>query len=417
MAVPTRPGPPARGSGSRPIRVLYVTHVATRSGNAASLRLLLSHLPPGAVEPYLLCPPGDAVPDFEAAGATVLTIPGISIFQSTVGVPLRGRRLITLVREIWNLRHGRRIRQMLRDLEPDLVHLNERGLFQVARVAHRVGIPVVMHARSVADRETRWVHRLFVRWTNRYVDQVIAIDESVHRSLRETRRCEVVYNPLNLAMLEVNPSPSGDPGRTRVNFMNTLLGYKGIWDLLEAARLLRNRTDIVFQIAGGNSRSKAFLKSPVGRLVQLVGLAADMEQRVADWIAREGLGDTVRLLGHVDCPEVVLGAADILVFPSHLNGVGRSVFEAGVMGVPSIVTLRDRVEDIVQDGVTGIVLPERDPRALAEAIRRMADDPKGRRAMGLRAREKYLAQFDPTAIGRRVLALYEGLVAELSPAG
>jgi glycosyltransferase involved in cell wall biosynthesis len=405
--------PPARAS----LRVLYVTHTAARGGCAGSLRFLIENLPEGAVEPFVLSVPGPSIEAFKAVGATVIEIPGVSMFQSIFGVPLRGWRTLELMRTVWFLRYGGQIRRAIRELKPDLVHLNERGMLQAARIAHREGVPVVAHARSVVDRRTAWVKAVGDFALNRYVTTVVPIDESVSYSMREVRRRRVVYNPLNIGKGQTPPElkdrrPSTD-GKVRVTYLSGLLRFKGIWDLLEAARRLKHRSDLVFQIAGANSRPAAFHRSLVGRLTRLTGLAQDVEGEVRLWIAKEGLSN-VRLLGHVDGTAALLAATDVLVFPSHLNGPGRSVFEAGVYGIPSIVALVDRIEDVVQDGVTGLIVPERNPAALADAIVRLVTDEPLRRRLGEEARRKYLAQFDPRRIGVDMLAVYRDLVHQAS---
>jgi glycosyltransferase involved in cell wall biosynthesis len=131
-----------------------------------------------------------------------------------------------------------------------------------------------------------------------------------------------------------------------------------------------------------------------------------VEAELERWIFREGMSGTVRLLGHVEDTRSLFDRADILVFPSHLNGPGRSVFEAGAHGIPSIVTMVDRIEDIVEDGVTGLITRERDPRALADAILRLTDGRALHERLGENARRKYVEQFDGTRIGLRMLEIY-----------
>src|SRR3990170_4826582 len=99
---------------------------------------------------------------------------------------------------------------------------------------------------------------------------------------------DVIYNPY-----PVPPGPSGPevngrhPGAAsavvRVTYLTGLLAFKGIWDLLEGARLLRDRQDIQFLVAGGNSRPKAFHRSLGGRLAHLFGFARDVESSVRAW--------------------------------------------------------------------------------------------------------------------------------------
>ncbi len=394
-------------------------HTPALGGAGRSLRYLIENFPGGEVEAAALCPPGPIVSQLRASGVQVLPIPGISMFASTEGVPLRGLRLLELLRTVWHMRHGGVIRRAIAAIRPDLVHLNERGMLHAARIARRAGVPVVMHARSVADEGTPWVGRISARLARRYVDRVIAIDQSVRRSLRELPNVDVIYNPY--------PLPPGAPGAeeprrdsaaptlVRVTYLTGLLSFKGIWDLLEAARLLRDRPDIQFLVAGGNSRPDAFHRSLRGRLAHLFGFAPDVESAVRAWVARYGLEATVRLLGQVDRVEDVLRQSDILAFPSHLNGPGRAVFEAGIHGIPAVVALKDRVEDVVEDGVTGLIVPPRDPRRLADAIVRLADDPALRRRLGSAARSRYAAQFEPAAAARRMLQVYRDLTGVTMP--
>jgi glycosyltransferase involved in cell wall biosynthesis len=399
---------------SRPLGVLYVLHTAAQGGAGRSLVYLIEHLPPGAVKATALCPPGPLVGELRAIGVRVIPIPGISMFHSAEGIPLRGLRTLELLRTAWHMRHGGTIRRAIAEVRPDVVHLNDRGMLHAARIARRAGVPVVLHARSVAHAETQWVGRVSGRIAQRYVDRVIAIDESVRRSLHGMPNVEVVYNPYP-APPEPPRHELASPG-VRVTYLTGLLTFKGIWDLLEAARLLRERRDIEFLVAGGNSRPAAFHRSLGGRLAHLFGFAPDVETAVHAWVEKHALGDTVKLLGHVARVEDLLHRSDVLAFPSHLNGPGRAVFEAGMHEIPAIVALKDRVEDVVEDGVTGLIVPPRDPRRLADAIVRLADDPALRRRMGHAARSRYASQFDPAVAAAKMLQVYRELAAPAADA-
>ena len=400
---------PAAGLPPRRMRVLYLAHTLARGGSASSLLHLLSHLPKDEIEPIVLAPAGPSRPLFEAAGIPVHTIGSFATLDSIAGAPLKGRRALTVLRAAWALRHTRRLKSVIRELRPDIVHLNDRGLLHAAYVAHEEGVPVVMHARSVLDGEVPWYSRLSKGVLSRYVDRVIAIDGSVARSLSAIQSCDIVYNPLSGHL----PAPTlvaQAGGVTRVTFLSGLLRFKGIWDLLDAAERLRDRKDIVIRIAGANPRPRAFYRSPLGRFLRAIGVVEDLERDVASWIARHGLQERVHLMGHLDDANRLLDDTDILVFPSHLNGPGRSVFEAGVRGIPSVVALKDRVEDVVTDGQTGLIVPERNGGALAEAISRMADDSALRVRLGHAARAQYVKQFAPERSAEAVVRIYRDLL-------
>jgi glycosyltransferase involved in cell wall biosynthesis len=401
-------------SPTRPIRVLYVNYISTRAGCVRSLRLLIESFPPGAVEPWVLSPPGPADEEFRAVGARVLPIPAVSVFQNIAGIPVRGIRWGTLLRTFWHMRYGGVVRHALRTVKPDLLHLNDHGMYQVASLGREQGIPVLMHVRCIADRESRWQRALLESCARRFIDEVVAIDESVRWSIREIDPCRVIYNPSpRLVPVPAPPRPPGGP--VHVAFLAGLEPFKGVGDLLEAAGFLRGRKDILFQLYGGNRWPDAFYGSTAGRISGALGVARDMRRVWQARIERDGLQSSVRLMGFVPAEEALSGQTDILVFPSRLNGVGRSVFEAGILGIPSVVSLKDRIEDIVQDGVTGLIVPERDGPALAQAIQRLADDPDLRLRLGRNARNRYLGQFDSRMIGAKMLDVYRHLIQRESP--
>jgi glycosyltransferase involved in cell wall biosynthesis len=330
-------------------------------------------------------------------------------------MPLRGPRLVELGRTVLNLRHGRRLRAAIETVRPDLVHLNERGMLQAAVIARRSGAAVVMHARSVADPRPAWLVRVSRRAIARNVDRVIAIDGSVRRSLGTMAAAEVVHNPLaavpapTVGVEGAGPS-AGASGGIRVVYLTGLAPAKGIWDLVAAAERLGHRTDIEFVIAGANGRPPAFHRSLNGRLARLTGLVPDVESDLRRRVAASGLEGTMRLVGHLEDPGPLIRSSDVLVFPSHHDGPGRSVIEAAIEGVPSVVALRHRIEDVVVDGESGVIVPPRDPAALAAAIERLADDPALRSRLGAAARTGAATRSDPTVVARRVVEIYRDVL-------
>jgi glycosyltransferase involved in cell wall biosynthesis len=182
-------------------------------------------------------------------------------------------------------------------------------------------------------------------------------------------------------------------------------------DLLACAALLKDRKDILFRLYGENRHPPEYYKSFRGRVGALLGMTHDVESRLREIIARESLQDTVQLMGHVPAEAGVFDTTDVVIFPSRLNGVGRSVFEGGVHGIPSVVALKDKVEDIVEDGVTGIIVPEQDAKAMAEAVKKLAEDAALRNKLGAAAKLKYRAQFDPKRSAGEIVKIYREVLA------
>lgn len=399
------------------IKVLYVHHEGTVGGSSNSLRFLIQSLDPMLVRPLVLCPQGSAFDAFAKAGIEVTPILGVPNFAGTVSHPLRGKRYLTLPREWAKLKAGQNLRTHIENFQPDLVHLNESSLIQSAKIAKSMGIPVVMHARSVHHHANPRINKLLAARIDRYVDMLLPIDGSVKHSIRGVENSTIVYNPVASAAsygphsngkssLSLDKSVFDSTSSTiRVTFLAGLRDSKGIWDLLEAAKMLKGQ-GITLQIAGSNARSSEYYRSVRGRVAKAAGVLPDFEEQMHKYIKENSLDGTIAMLGHVHNINELFYNTDILVFPSHLNGAGRSVFEAGIRGIPSVLALRDKVEDIVEHEKTGLIVPQSDPPALADAILRLSKDKALRETMGINAQEKYRTIFDPSRIAEQVSGIY-----------
>ncbi|HEX9050134.1 MAG TPA: glycosyltransferase, partial [Anaeromyxobacter sp.] len=142
----------------------------------------------------------------------------------------------------------------------------------------------------------------------------------------------------------------------------SLRPYKGHAVLLDACRLLRDR--------GVRAR------------VLLVG-DGELRRRLAARVASDGLAGTVELLGarpHEEIPALLAGAT-AMVLPSvrardgQMEGIPVALMEAMAAGVPVIATRLSGIPELVEDGASGLLVPERDAAALAGAMARLAGDP------------------------------------------
>jgi glycosyltransferase involved in cell wall biosynthesis len=101
---------------------------------------------------------------------------------------------------------------------------------------------------------------------------------------------------------------------------------------------------------------------------------------------RNGLGKVCRFLGVQDPIQPLYDAADVIVLPSLYEGMPNVVLEAMAMGRPVIATAVAGSVDLVDAGVTGLLVPPADALALGRAILELATDPERREAMGAAAR-------------------------------
>ncbi len=138
------------------------------------------------------------------------------------------------------------------------------------------------------------------------------------------------------------------------------------------------------------------------------GYAAALEAE----IAAAGLGDRVRLVGHVSNMATALLLADIVVHASiEAEAFGRTVIEAQAMARPVIASDLGGPRDTVEEGVTGWRVPPGDAVALAQALSRvLAMAPAARAAIGTAAREAVLARYSTAAMQAATIAVYRELL-------
>ena len=127
----------------------------------------------------------------------------------------------------------------------------------------------------------------------------------------------------------------------------------------------------------------------------------------ADIEAAERAG--IVFLGMRDDVDELYAAMDLYVLASYREGWPRSAMEAAAMGVPVIATDIRGCRQVVEPGVTGLLVPPRDAPALARAIETLTLDARARRAMGAAARAKARAEFDEGRIIAITLGVYESL--------
>jgi glycosyltransferase involved in cell wall biosynthesis len=114
------------------------------------------------------------------------------------------------------------------------------------------------------------------------------------------------------------------------------------------------------------------LKRPLARF--LIAGKGPEEVRLFESIRRMGLVGKVLLTGHVPDPLPLLKAVDIYVQSSWGEGMGSVLIEAAACGAPIAATTAGGIPEVVEDGVTGLLVSPRNPEALAEALIRLMDD-------------------------------------------
>lgn len=397
------------------MKVLFIHMTGAFGGSSRSLTEAVRAFP-SDIEAHFLTPRGSVEAFFGKLGK-VLAVSGLSQLDNTQYSYYRGFRWLVLLREIAHLPATFSAIHEAHRLWPDidLIHVNEfTGLLPMWLAKRRYGVPVVVHVRSVARLDRGALRSRFVNSVLRKnADAIIAIDDTVRQSLPEDLPVEVIHNAFT-------PMPAGElddalseriaelrPGALRVGFVGNLLKVKGIQDLVEAARIVKQRGgDVEYVIVGDDARPSTSLKA---RLLHAFGLNQNIKAQVQAKIADYGLENDFHMLGFMSDIAQAYRHFDVLCFPSHFNAPGRPVFEAAFSGVPSIVAVTNPTPDTLVDGVTGYAVPPSNPEQLAEAIIKCANKREKTRELGLKAQELANMNFSVNRNAARLHAVFEHL--------
>jgi glycosyltransferase involved in cell wall biosynthesis len=187
-----------------------------------------------------------------------------------------------------------------------------------------------------------------------------------------------------------------------------LIALKGIYELVEAMRILKSRgVSIECVVAGENARN---LRGVRAWALSKFGFARDVRRELEQMVRDYGLEKHVRILGFVKDVRSVYPTLDILCFPSHLNAAGRPVFEAAFYSIPSVVAVNEPFPDAVLHERTGIAIPKPDPELIANALQRLAQDQTFRLTLGRQARSWAIENFSIEKSADSILAIYQRLV-------
>jgi len=267
--------------------------------------------------------------------------------------------------------------------------------------------PVIV--ASVRDMGQMWRGdlRRVQRWTCRLADAVVTNAEAIAQRLRaegyRPETIEVIHNGIVPVVAPPRRPGTGFRRDLGIPAAAPLVGVvaridplKGLDDFLDAAALVAARhPETRFLIVGGPAAA-------VGE-----GYTEELRRRAG----RLGLADRVFLTGaRTDVPDI-LPELTVSVLPSLTEGLSNSLLEAMVAGKPVVATAVGGNPEIVEDGVTGFLVPANDPPSLAAAIERLVADPRLAAALGRAGQARVADRFTPARLVERTLALYRRLLS------
>jgi glycosyltransferase involved in cell wall biosynthesis len=329
------------------------------------------------------------------------------VAQSKVGLADRFVRLKVMAGYL--SRQYRAIMECARDMHIDIVHGHWAIPTGPALVlgGRRLGAPTVitMHGGDVYvnkaegyDFPKRWYVKPILRWTLTHASALTAIsDDCIQHALRAGASRDKIHLIMNGADLRrFSPASTAQAaapyGPKMVFACRQLFPRKGIRYLIQAVAQLRPRhPEIRLMIAGD-------------------GFERPELEALADTLKVHDITTFLGWTANRELPQYFRGCA-VSVIPSLEEGFGIPAAEAMGCEAPVVATDAGGLPEVVEDGVTGFVVPKGDAEALAGAIDKLLSDAALRERMGKAGRERALARFDWLRAAERFEELYRQLLA------
>lgn len=401
-----------------PHRILYIHHGQGISGATLSLLYLIEQLDRARYEPVVACLyEGASAERFRQAGIETRIVPGIDHFAHTAGAWLPLRRLDAIAQKTLHFWPSvRRTETLVAETGADLVHVNSAVLAASAWGAHRAGVPVVWHIREPLHPGHTGLRRAILRrLIHRYGDRVVPVCQQNAALLLPSDRIRVVYNFVDFTTFDRSLSGAGvrqSLGIPTDAPLALMLGgvsiIKGTVTYARALSLLLERLpDAHFLVAG-------YVPEIQGGLAGRISRQQGYTRALYSLMDEHDLHDRLHLLGLRDDVPQLLAASDVLVFPSTVPHFARPVAEAGAMARPVVASDLGGPREIVQHGETGLLVPPRDPAALADALLAILSDRDRARAMGEAGYRQARRLFDARINAPATIALYDELLNNAS---
>jgi glycosyltransferase involved in cell wall biosynthesis len=327
--------------------------------------------------------------------------------RSAFRLPRKLAWCVGLSREIIGLR------KMFRAHPVDLLHINVSGTDDFAPIAARLArVPRILatyHVSPAYDLENKrngLRHRFLERQSLKSLHRAISCchftkQDWVQRHSIASGLMQVVHNGISMARVERRSSRAEaraqlgvSPTAPVIGTLAQLYPYKGLDWFIRAMPLILERYPLTtFLLAGGGP----------------------LEQELKQLATELDVMRSIRFLGTRSDILTVLEALDVYVQSSLIEAFPIAILEAAGMGLPVVASAVGGIPEAVEDGITGSLVPPRDPEALGKAILSMIDAPRQREEMGRCGRMLVEQQFNRDNMVSSIIYMYYDLLSV--PAG
>ena len=326
--------------------------------------------------------------------SVVVCQPQSALHQRCVaaGMPVKTLRMRHEVDVLAAWRLGR----LLRQLQADILHMHTPH-------AHTIGLLAGLLAPNVCKIVSRRVdfaplRNRFSRW--KYVRRdlhYIAVSDAIRHVLLSdgiaAHQVQTVHSGIDLQRCDavVPTAPLFPAGSRVIGTVGHLAGHKGQRYLLAALpHLVRTYPKIGCALVG----------------------TGDLHASLAAQAADLGVSDHVKFTGFRRDALSLIQQFEVFVFPSVQEGLGTSVLDAMALYKPVVATRAGGIPEVVEDGVTGLLVAPQNPAALARAIQSLLEQPERGKMFGAAGRQRVAQHFTAERMAARTLQVYRELLHE-----
>jgi L-malate glycosyltransferase len=386
MSLEQRQHPPEAG---RPLRLAYVIRDLRFGGGTENhLMQLFTHLDRSRFEPslYLLREHGELVQRVRDLG--------VPVYDGRMAGGLVSPAILPCI-----ARFARTFRQR----KVDVVHTYlPRGELVGAVAGRLAGVPVILCGKRGCHHR-HGAEAVGCRIANRLATRVLGNAKAVKDFVADDEACpreKIVVIENGVDADRFSPVADRKPFKARLG----LDPEAPVLGTITRARVRKGYEEYLRAAADVRKRHPR---------AQVVVVGQDTtEQAPRELIASLDFGDDLHLLGlRSDIPDV-LRALDVFVLSSHDEGMSNAVMEAMSVGRPIVATDVGGAPEMIEHGVSGLLVPPKVVEPLAAAMQRLLDDPAAAEAMGRAARRAVEERFSIEVMVKRMSVLYETLWVE-----
>ena len=281
----------------------------------------------------------------------------------------------------------------LLETRPDVLQLHDPHALSAGLVARLLARS---RARLIATRRVDFrLRSLPSRLKYRACDRVIAVSRAIADRLRADGVPEEAVRLVYEGVPDRAPLGGGAEALAGLGVPNdglvvgnvaALTDHKDHATLIETAALLSQRLPRVFFVIAGEGELREMLEARARAL---------------------GLAGRVIFAGFRTDLDRLVPSFDVFCLSSHMEGLGTSLLDAMAFARPIVATTAGGIPEAVEDGQTGLLVPPRDPRALAEALAALLTDKARARALGAAGRQRFLARFSAAHMVEETLKIYD----------